>query len=210
MKRIHFLVALTALALPLFLLGCSTSQESFRTVDTGTQKTETVSGVTVSFQYFNNDALVTLYTTRNNPFIHYRSGTLIAVEVTVQSEDQVELRAGEAEITTAEGTRNSTPKEEIYDYWYGIISRRYDQRRSWLTGTFEGWTATTWRRIEESIFPVSVSVPAAGTERGFIAFDPLNAENRGRRRGGTATMTLPVYGSDGSPLHEFAYQFTIN
>jgi hypothetical protein len=135
---------------------------------------------------------------------------LIAVEVSIETEDQVELQVGDAEITTEEGTRDSTPKEEIYDYWYGIISRRYDQRASKLTGTYYGWTATTWRRIDESIFPGSVGVPAAGTARGFIAFDPLNSENRGKQRGGTATMTLPVYGSDGSLLHEFAYQFIIN
>jgi hypothetical protein len=211
MRKNNYLVAALFLLLPLIVLSCSTSQDSVMTADMNRQESaDSAKGAAGSFGYLNYDALVATFTTRNNPYASYKTGTLIIIDVEVQSEDPVELRVSEAELSTDEGTRNAVPKQEVYDYWNGIVSKRYDGRPSSPSGAHKGLSKTVLERIDDTMLGDSVSIPASGSLQGFIAFDPINAENKGKRRGGTGTMTLPVYGADGSLLHEFTYQFTIN
>jgi hypothetical protein len=205
-KQILFLSAFI-LALPLLLLSCGTGQESARMDDPNVMRTETEGDVTVTSQYLDYNALVSRFTTKNNPFSSYASGTLIVIDVAVQSQDGVELRISEAELSTAEGNRTSVPKEDVRTYWQQKIDKRYNQRGS---GGVINWSQTVVDRVDETLLPENVSVSAGGNVQGFITFDPKNAENVGGRKGGTATMTLPVYGTDGNLLHEFTYQFTIS
>lgn len=207
MKKILIPFALF-IAVLLVLVGCETNNSVIRLGEAPDGYTTLEhEGITLRLSYLDGRSLQKLYSNRNNPFMNYKSGRLIVIETAIQSNTPVLLNIENARLKTPGGKRGSTPKQEVYDYWYSLLVRNYSSNRGGpnRTSIYHNWSLrVTTEIIEGSIFPPEVEVRAGTEAVGYILFEQIRGE-----RNVDATFTLPRYNAQGEPIHEFEYGFTI-
>jgi hypothetical protein len=207
MKKIAIPISLL-IALLLILVGCETSSSVVKLGEAPRGYTTlTHEGIDIQLSYLNYKDLQTLYGRKNNPFRGYRSGTLIVIEASIQSDAEIQLRLENAQLSTPGGDRGPTSRDEVYDYWYSRLIRNYSSYRGGSGGdgaSNKGSLKVITQIIEETIYPQEVNVTAGSESVGYILFDPIRGE-----KDVNATLTLPVYDDTGELFYEFEFTFTL-
>ena len=227
-------VPLISAAVVLLFLGCSTGESAARLGEAPSGYTAlSHGGVALNLSYLDQRDLYKLYGQRNNPFMRYKSGRLIVIEIAVQSDGPLHLDLRNAQLNTPGGSRGLTLKEEVYYYFYsrliynyGGYSRHHTPIKSTTMSqtapdssfhisaysyggrkkeAFHDWSLKiTTQIIDESILPLEVDVEEDSETVGYILFEQIRGEKKV-----DATFTLPVYDQKGELLHEFEFTFPI-
>jgi hypothetical protein len=222
------------LTLALFTISCSTSRSASRFGKASRGYTTLSKGnVAITFGYVDERDLFRLYGQNNNPFIRYKSGRLIVLEVAIQSDESLFLYLDKAQLRTPGGIRGNTTKQEVYNYYYGRLittyggySRHYSPHPSTTLShpapesepyishygyagrnknSLNNWSLKyTTQIIDETILPQDLYVERGKETVGYILFEQVRGEKKV-----DATFTLPVYVSEDELLHEFVYTFPV-
>lgn len=204
MKKILIPIA-ALIALMLIAVGCETSSSAAKLDEApGGYTTVTHEGITLRFSYLDGKDLLALYNNRNNPFIEYKSGRLMVIETAIQSDTSLQLGLENAQLSTPGGDRGPVSKETLHDYWYNLLKKKYEGYGKG-GGQYSNWTMKiVMETIDKTVLASDAQV-LAGTETvGYILFDQVRGEKKVN-----ATLTLPVYDSQGELLHEFEFSFPI-
>jgi hypothetical protein len=198
--------SMIALAVPVLLfviLGCGTSAKSLRWEDVGLgHKTLAEGGVKVSARYLDKKALYTLHGRDNNPFAEYPA-SLFVVDVTVESEAPVGVRAGEAVLTTVMAPKRPVQKEKLESLWRSTLEYNNNSRSSG-PNQFSGYTIVAVSDvIKKTCLPDAATVEAGGKVSGYLLFSADHEDK------GPATFTIPVYDAAGGAVGEFKFEFTL-
>jgi len=234
MKKIIVLLALL-LSVLLMGMGCGTTSSASRVGEAPSGYiTLNHDATTLRLSYLDQKDLYKLYSQSNNPFMNYKSGRLIVIDTSMQSDAPLRLELKDAQLTTPGGSRGPTPKEEVYDYWYSRLIHNYGTKSRFYkphgtsgateiggssemtasigfgylgihSNAYHNWSLkVTTEVIEESILPGELDVPAKSEIAGYILFDPVPGERKVE-----AQFTLPVYDQQGNLVHRFEFQFPI-
>jgi hypothetical protein len=220
--------------LMLFAAGCSTSQSAARFGEaSGDYTTLSQDSVAVTLGHIDERTLFRLYGQKNNPFVRYKSGTLIVIEVTVQSDESLLIDLDDVQLVTPGGTRGNASKREVYDYYYAKLINNYGgysrhhsphsietfsqpvpNGEPYITyysyggrntNALDGWSLKyTTQVVDETILPQDLLVQQRTETTGYILFEQVRGERKV-----DATFTLPVYTPNNELIHEFTYTFKI-
>ena len=128
----------------------------------------------------------------------------VVIETAIQSDTPLQLGLENAQLSTPGGDRGPVSKETLHDYWYNLLIKKYEGYGKG-GGQYNNWTMKiVMETIDETVLASDAQV-LAGTETvGYILFDQVRGEKKVN-----ATLTLPVYDSQGELLHEFEFSFPI-
>ena len=233
MKKILIPVVLFVISL-LFLAGCGTSSSVVKLGEAPAGYTTlTHEGITLKLSYLDQRDLYKLYGQNNNPFMNYKTGRLIVVEISILSDAPLQVNLNEAVLSTPGGERGLTSREEVYEYWYSRLINNYGTKSRFSTphksstmyqesggsntnvtsysymGTrkndYHDWSLkVTTQIIDETILPSDFEVQTGLQTAGYILFEQVRGEKKVN-----AELTLPVYDNQGELLHNFTYTFPI-
>jgi hypothetical protein len=208
MKIKRFYLAVVAIAALLFIvLGCGTGAKSRRWEDVGAgHKTLAEGDVKVSARYLNMTALRKLHGYYFNPFADSNEwpSSIYVIDVTVESGAPVDVRAGEAVLSTVAAPKSPIPKEEFKSYWYTTLEDGRDMASRGGTNPYSMWSYPYVRDlIDETVLPADAAVKAGGKASGYLLFDRDHADK------GPATFTIPVFGAEGEPVGDFKFEFAL-
>jgi len=198
--------SLFALAVPVLLFvvfGCGTAAKSLRWEDVGLgHKTLAEGGVKVSARYLDKKALYSLHGRDNNPFAEYPASVFV-VDVTIESDAPVGVRAGEAVLTTVMAPKRPMQKEKLESLWRSTLEYNANSKSSG-PNQYSAWSIVAVRDvIKKTVLPDAAAVEAGGKVSGYLLF---SADHEDR---GPATFTIPVYDTAGGAIGDFKFEFTL-
>jgi hypothetical protein len=222
------------IAATMLIASCSTDSSAVkRDGENETYDKQTHDGITFHFRYLDAQDLFALYSQRNNPFVHYKSGRLLVIDTTIETDIPLTLNLEYAQLSTPGGDRGPTANQEVYEYWfsrlkhnYGTKSRFYTPHKSETldphgsggsassTGVsyggvnknqYHNWSLKVVTQIiDETILPPVFEVQPGTARVGYMLFDQVRGEKKV-----DATLTLPAYTDEGALIHEFRFTFPI-
>ncbi len=181
----------------IFVGGTRAFSESSATGET----TVTQKGVQISFQYLDKKMLFNRYGNRNNPFIFYGTGPLIAFDVSVEPTVDIRIETGDAVLESAHGIREPVTKSEITQYWGYRLRKRAGGR---VSSQFSNWSQRyVLELLDAHVMSDAMLIRSQGEQRGLLLFESF------RTRKGNATLKLPVYDKSSNLIHQFEFDILL-
>jgi len=216
------------------LISCSTGGSAAKLDEApGDRTTLSHKGISLKLSYLDERDLFKLYSQRNNPFSYYKTGRLIVIETTIQTDTALHLVLENAQLSTPGGSRGPTSNQEVYEYWFSRLKHNYGTKSRFYTphksttldphgaggsassmgasigginrNQYHNWSLKIVTQIiDDTILPPEFEMTEGAETVGYILFDQVRGEKKV-----DATFSLPVYDDQGELLHEFEYTFPI-